>query len=60
MWEVLFAERLFGDKLEPLESSSVGSMIRYLGTPPKSFLERCKKSDTFFDKEGSYCLINIH
>lgn len=56
MWEMLFAERLFGETLEPLESSSVGLMIQYLGAPSKSFLDRCKKAGTYFDEDGSYLL----
>lgn len=54
MWEMLFAERLFGETLDPFESSSIRLMIRYLGTPPKRFLDRCKKAGTFFGEDGSY------
>ena len=29
-------------------------MIRYLGAPPTSFLERCSKTEAFFDENGGY------
>jgi hypothetical protein len=29
-------------------------MIRYIGVPPKSFLELCKRSGAFFDENGEY------
>lgn len=29
-------------------------MIRYLGPPPKGFLDRCKRSSVYFDEQGQY------
>jgi hypothetical protein len=34
-------------------------MIRYLGAPPKSFLQLCRYSDAFFDEHGEYRLTSI-
>lgn len=31
------------------------TMIRYLGLPPKSFLERCRHCEAFFDGDGEDC-----
>jgi serine/threonine-protein kinase SRPK3 len=46
---MIFGERLFGsiDEFQSLEL-----MIKYLGTPPRDLLDRCKRSDDFFDKQG--------
>ncbi|TKX27226.1 protein kinase domain-containing protein 2 [Elsinoe australis] len=56
IWELLFAERLFGNTDE---HGSIQSMIRYLGAPPKSFLELCRRSEAFFDNTGEDCSIYV-
>jgi hypothetical protein len=34
-------------------------MIKYLGAPPKSFLQLCRHSEAFFDENGEYCSTSI-
>lgn len=52
IWELLFAEHLFG---KTDERGCLESMIRYIGAPSKECLERCERSDAFFDEKGKYC-----
>jgi hypothetical protein len=47
----MFDRYLFGAADQRL---SIEWMIVCLGPPPKSFLERCTKTEAFFDEDGRH------
>jgi len=53
VWELLFAERLFGSGNE---QDGLAMMITYLGPPPSELLERNQIRGQFFDDHGEYFL----
>lgn len=55
LWELLFTEHLFGNRDERY---ALSSMLKYLGPPPRSFLDCCERSGKFFDEKG-LCLFRI-
>jgi hypothetical protein len=50
VWELVFGERLFGQENE---LNTIRLMVQYLGSPPKSLLERCTRGTEFFDEQGT-------
>jgi len=54
IWELLFAEHLFGSDNE---EDSLALMITYLGPPPAEFLERSEVSQDYFDEQGQPSMI---
>ncbi|GAB1731235.1 hypothetical protein NU195Hw_g8206t1 [Hortaea werneckii] len=51
IWELLFAEQIFGSTDE---NGSIESMIKYIGAPPRDFLDACAHSQAFFDSNGKW------
>ncbi|KAL9606985.1 MAG: hypothetical protein Q9167_008058 [Letrouitia subvulpina] len=49
VWELLFAEHLFGSNDE---QDSLAMMISYLGPPPSELLERSQLREHYFDDHG--------
>jgi serine/threonine-protein kinase SRPK3 len=49
IWELLFAEHLFGSDNE---QDSLAMMITYLGPPPSELLERSQLREHYFDNHG--------
>ena len=49
VWELLFAEHLFGSNDE---QDSLAMMISYLGPPPSELLERSRLRENYFDEHG--------
>ena len=49
LWELLFAEHLFGSNSE---QDSLAMMITYLGPPPPEWLERSQVRERYFDDHG--------
>lgn len=52
IWELLFSEQIFGSADE---HGSIESMIKYIGAPPREFLDICAHSQAFFDSNGECC-----
>ncbi|KAI7413511.1 hypothetical protein KC336_g11364 [Hortaea werneckii] len=50
IWEMLFAEQIFGSTDE---NGSIESMIKYIGAPPRDFLDACAHSQAFFDSDDA-------
>ncbi|KAL9130562.1 MAG: hypothetical protein Q9217_001275 [Psora testacea] len=57
IWELLFAEHLFGSENE---KDSLALMITYLGPPPAEFLERSEVRQVYFDEQGRWKGHTIH
>jgi serine/threonine-protein kinase SRPK3 len=54
VWELLFAEHLFGSDNE---EDGFAMMITYLGPPPSELLERSQIRGHYFDDHGEYFLV---
>ncbi|KAF2210680.1 hypothetical protein CERZMDRAFT_121775 [Cercospora zeae-maydis SCOH1-5] len=48
-WELVLGERLFGERSP---ENALEMMLRYLGPPPSSFLQRCSRRNEYFDEDG--------